>query len=203
MRVSDQRYAKDRLTYDVAVRLIDFEARTGTIRELTGLADFRIRNLTKACGFDGRSGRIRRHRGAPPRCLGTILGKPSLKQEAAALLGLCQLMGVTNQEEHTPDLAWNRIARVERLCDAYWTFRYLLPEATISFEHMLLLLSEADRGVELATAECGSCDALMVVDRLAVQERLCCHCEAEGTASYRTRTDAPTLRVAEEPAGYR
>ena len=45
MRISEQRYTKERRVLDVATRLIDFEARTGTIRELTGMVDGRIRSL--------------------------------------------------------------------------------------------------------------------------------------------------------------
>ena len=85
MRISDQRYAKDRRALDVAARLIDFEARTNTIRKLTGLADGRIRNLSKACGVNGRSGTRLRHRGASPHCVAALLGKVRLKNEAYSL----------------------------------------------------------------------------------------------------------------------
>jgi hypothetical protein len=43
MRVSDDRYTRDRERLDLALRLIHHEARTFTIRQWTGLSDDRIR----------------------------------------------------------------------------------------------------------------------------------------------------------------
>jgi hypothetical protein len=45
MRVSDDRYTRDRQRLDLALRLIRHEARTFTIRQWTGLSDDRIRKL--------------------------------------------------------------------------------------------------------------------------------------------------------------
>ena len=41
MRVSDDRYTRDRQKFDLALRLIRHEARTFTIRQWTGLSDDR------------------------------------------------------------------------------------------------------------------------------------------------------------------
>jgi hypothetical protein len=43
MRITDDRYTRDRLRLDLALRLIRHEARTRTIRSWTGLTDDRIR----------------------------------------------------------------------------------------------------------------------------------------------------------------
>ena len=45
MRVSDDRYTRDRQRLDLGLRLIRHEARTFTIRQLTGLSDDRIRKI--------------------------------------------------------------------------------------------------------------------------------------------------------------
>ena len=45
MRISDDRYTRDRLRFDLALRMIHHEARTCTIRTWTGLTDDRIRKL--------------------------------------------------------------------------------------------------------------------------------------------------------------
>src|SRR5512147_885010 len=45
MRISDDRYSRDRLRLDLALRFIHHEARTHTIRAWTGLTDDRIRKL--------------------------------------------------------------------------------------------------------------------------------------------------------------
>jgi hypothetical protein len=47
MRVSDDRYTRDRQRLDLALRLIHHEARTFTIRQWTGLSDDRIRNIQR------------------------------------------------------------------------------------------------------------------------------------------------------------
>ncbi|MDQ2655183.1 MAG: hypothetical protein M3Z20_19295 [Chloroflexota bacterium] len=203
MRISEQRYSRDRRAMDVAARLIEFEARTGTIRALTGLTDHRIRKLSEECGIDGRSTPMVRHRGSPPHSVSLILGKSQSKMEAAALLSLCQLMGITGEArspEH--DLASNRIARTEQLCDAFWTFRYLLPQSSISFEHMLLLLSEVTKGEEMAATHCTDCSALLVVDILTLYDSRCPHCAEVMPMVRRSRSVAPYRCVAEESPPY-
>jgi hypothetical protein len=40
MRISDDRYSRDRSRFDIAVQFIRHEARTHTIRDWTGLSDF-------------------------------------------------------------------------------------------------------------------------------------------------------------------
>jgi hypothetical protein len=51
MRVSDDRYTRDRQRLDLALRLIRHEARTFTIRQWTGLSDDRIRNSFRGYVF--------------------------------------------------------------------------------------------------------------------------------------------------------
>jgi phage FluMu protein Com len=202
MRISEQRYSRDRRALDVATRLIDFEARTGTIRALTGLADDRIRKLSKTCGTDGRSTSAPRHRGSSKRRVGHLLGR-SQSKEAAALLGVCQLMGITS-ESRSPerDPGSSRVARAEQLCDAFWTFRYLLPQASMSFELMLLLLSEVAKGEEIAATNCRSCNALLVVDILSLYDSQCPHCAELSPMTRRPRTTIPYRCVAEEAPAY-
>ena len=203
MRISEQRYTKDRRALDVATRLIDFEARTGTIRALTGLADDRIRKLSKSCGADGSPTSTPRHRGSSPRRVSHILGKSQSKREAAALLGVCQLMGITSElRQPERDPAPNRVARTEQLCDAFWTFRYLLPQSSISFEHMLLLLAEVTKGEEMAATHCVDCNALLVVDILSLYSSLCPHCAQLPTMQRRSRSTAAYRCVAEEAPTY-
>jgi hypothetical protein len=45
MRIHDDRYNRDRRRHEVALRFIQHEARTHTIRAWTGLTDDRIRKL--------------------------------------------------------------------------------------------------------------------------------------------------------------
>ena len=45
MKLTDDRYAAERRQFELALRMIGHEARTGTITECTGLSDDRIRKL--------------------------------------------------------------------------------------------------------------------------------------------------------------
>jgi hypothetical protein len=45
MRATDDRYRGEQAKFDLAMRMIKHEARTGTIRYLTGMNDDRIRKL--------------------------------------------------------------------------------------------------------------------------------------------------------------
>jgi hypothetical protein len=49
MRISDDRYNRERLSLDLALRFLRHEARTQTIRAWTGLSDDRIRKLDRRC----------------------------------------------------------------------------------------------------------------------------------------------------------
>lgn len=203
MRISEQRYNRDRRALDLAARLVEFEVRTGTIRQLTGLSEGRIRSLYRACGADGRPVGRPRHRGAPPHSVSSLLAKSRAKDEVSALLALCQLMGVMAKvRQPDADRTMSRLTRAERVCDAFWTFRYLLPEATIGFEHMLLLLGAAEKGEEIGIAECGACRAFLVVDALAAYSRLCSGCDS-GSVDLRSSAEQVRYRcVAEEAAAY-
>ncbi len=204
MRISDYRYARDRKTLEIAARLIEFEARTGTIRELTGLSDTRIRSLSKECGDEGRPGGKIRHRGSSPYKVKYLLDREISRNEAAALLSMCRLMGVAAKqyaiEQGGPA---SRLRRAEQLCDTFWTFRYLFPKTAIGFEHMLLLIDETAKGEEATILSCGNCRALHLVDPLTIYPRHCSHC-ADLPHGHHIHPEFSSLRrIAEENAAYR
>ncbi len=201
MRISEERYTRDRRALDVALRLIDFEARTGTIRTLTGLGDGQIRSLTRDSTRAGASGNCRRHRGKAPTDVKHILGKSRSRSEAATLLGLCQLMGVKPEDVREPGPGANRVSRAERLCDVYWTFSTLIPSATLTFEHFLILLTEVGKSLEMSSTHCRSCNALQIADRLSLRANRCPHCAEH--APYQRAEEEPVFAcVAEESAAY-
>ena len=67
MRVSDDRYTRDRQRLDLALRLIRHEARTFTIRQWTGLSDDRIRKLYRSYVMNQDVLIKLRHRGKSPQ----------------------------------------------------------------------------------------------------------------------------------------
>ena len=60
MRISDDRYSRDRSRLDLALHFIRLGARTQTIRAWTGLTDDRIRKLNRDYGVAAS-----RHQGRP------------------------------------------------------------------------------------------------------------------------------------------
>ena len=177
MRVSDDRYSRDRQRIDLALRFIHHEARTRTIRTWTGLTDDRIRKLYRSYVAEG-SGPVTRHRGKSPQQSGFFTRSPRMRQETAVLASVCYLLGVMPQhrvadaQRHLPGMQ-----RGEALCEAYETYRRLVPGARISFEHAVFLVTALARGDELRATGCLDCCGLIVVDRLAVGGRRCLGCE--------------------------
>src|SRR6185312_11665007 len=141
MRISDDRYSRDRLRLDLALRFIRHEARTQTIRAWTGLTDDRIRKLYRSY-FDRASGAaLPRPRGRSPRRASFFLRNPRLKQEAALIASLCLLLGALPRRapfSGAPHIAASIAGPAQgvpqgiALCEAYEAYRALVPAARIS-----------------------------------------------------------------------
>mgnify|MGYP000532382387 CR=1 FL=1 len=83
MRVSDDRYSRDRQRIDLALRFIHHEARTRTIRIWTGLTDDRIRKLYRSYVADD-VGAARERRGGREQAE----GRPKLNRKRHSALEL-------------------------------------------------------------------------------------------------------------------
>ena len=94
MRISDDRYHRDRLRLDIAVKFIEREARTHTIRQWTGLSDDRIRKLYRSYLFDGSGRGVRRHRGKSPHQSAHFMRTARMRQDASLLASVCALAGM-------------------------------------------------------------------------------------------------------------
>jgi hypothetical protein len=178
MRISDDRYSRDRQRLDLALRFIHHEARTRTIRTWTGLTDDRIRKLYRSYIATGSGARVARHRGKSPQQPAYFTRSPRMRQEAAVLASVCYLLGVM-PAARVADAARQLpgMQRGEALCEAFETYRRLVPEPRISFEHAVFLIAALSSGEELHAAHCTDCAGLIVVDRLAAGARRCLACE--------------------------
>ena len=125
MRISDDRYSRDRFRLDLALRFMRHEARTHTIRKWTGLTDDRIRKLYKAY-LEQTPGQhpVYRHRGKSPAQACYFIRTPRVQQESAVLASLyCMLGALPASPETEPPTPG--VVRGERLCqafEAYLTF---------------------------------------------------------------------------------
>ena len=98
MRITDDRYTRDRLRLDLALRLIGHEARTHTIRSWTGLTDDRIRKLYRSYVADAGRRDVRRHRGKSPRQSAFFMRNAGIRREAAGLATLLCILGLLRRE---------------------------------------------------------------------------------------------------------
>lgn len=179
MRLTDHRYSRDRLRLDLALRFIQHEARTHTIRCWTGLTDDRIRKLYRSYALSDGSTPVTRHRGKSPQQAAFFLRNPRLQCETAtcaslfALYGVLPAQSVSDAPRQIPG-----IIRGSLLCRAYEAFRRLIPATAISFEHAVYLAMALACGDELRLACCAQCSALNVIDRLALRAPQCSCCLA-------------------------
>jgi hypothetical protein len=178
MRISDDRYSRDWQRFDIALRFIENEARTSTIRQWTGLTDDRIRKLYRSYLCEAGARHVQRHRGKSPHQAAHFLRTLRMRQETALLASICSLLGVVPGVGAAP-LPSRLIPGIRRghlLCHAFEIYRSLVGEAQISVEHAVFLVESLARCEELATGLCHACSALVVVDRLSLREPCCNSC---------------------------
>src|ERR671922_2488233 len=94
MRISDDRYSRDRLRLDLALRFIHHEARTHTIRAWTGLTDDRIRKLYRTYLYEADGRGVARHRGKSPRQAAFFTRSLRMRREAAVFASVSSLFGL-------------------------------------------------------------------------------------------------------------
>lgn len=178
MRVSEDRYTRDRLRLDLALRLIRHEARTCTIRLWTGLSDDRIRKLYRSYVEERGPSAVRRHRGKSPRQAAYFFRNPETCFQAAQLASLFLLHGLIVAGSGGIESRY-RIGAVDSgllLCRAYEAFVDLHAPARISFEHAWFLLAALAGRAELDLARCTDCGGVRLRDLLARRDPLCAHC---------------------------
>lgn len=178
MRVSDDRYTRDRQKFDLALRLIRHEARTYTIRQWTGLSDDRIRKLYRSYVLSGDASEVTRHRGKSPRQAAFFFRSPELRFHAANLASLFVLHGLLRTTLRGVESGY-RVGSLESgvlLCRGYEAYRELHSPAAISFEHAWFLLLALGRHDEIALSRCADCGGIRLQDLLAKRGGACLSC---------------------------
>ncbi|HTX05274.1 MAG TPA: hypothetical protein VMD06_05560, partial [Steroidobacteraceae bacterium] len=84
MRISEDRYDRDRQRLELALRFLTHEARTQTIRAWTGLTDDRIRKLYRSY-LSRAACYVPRHRGKSPHQSAYFTRSLRIQQETAVL----------------------------------------------------------------------------------------------------------------------
>lgn len=184
MRICDNRYSRDRSRLDLALRFIENEARTRTIRVWTGLTDDRIRKLYRSYAGGASQRRPVRHRGKSPQQSGFFTRSAHIRREASLLASLCSILGALPQAP-LPDARRQLpgVGRGSLLCQAFDIYRSMSEPAQISFEHAVLLLTRLACNEDLVMRSCGSCGAFVVSDRYSLRPLSCSHCHPLETPS--------------------
>jgi len=175
MRISDHRYNRDRLRFDLAVRMLHHGARARTIRTWTGLSKDRQRKLFQVYLLQLPQPPERRMRSKLPHHASCFLRSSTLGFEATTLASLFSILGlICTEKAAEPSATWlNPLLRGEAFCQAYEIYRVLYPTARLSFEHSLFLLESLARkdGVKLNT--CGQCQRLYLSDAVRIEQSGC------------------------------
>jgi hypothetical protein len=182
MRVSDDRYTRDRQRLDLALRLIHHEARTFTIRQWTGLSEDRIRKLYRSYVMNHDTRRVQRHRGKSPRQAAFFFRNTELNFHAAQLASLFVVYGLLCGSDLELKSRY-RVGSIESgmlLCQAYEAYLELHAPASISFEHGWFLLLALSRHDELGVARCDGCGGVRLRDLLSKRRVTCGNCESSG-----------------------
>ena len=178
MRISEDRYERDRQRLDLALRFLTHEARTQTIRVWTGLSDDRIRKLYRS--YLGRAAcYVPRHRGKSPHQAAYFTRSLRIQQETAVLASFFALAGlVPEKPSPAAGAALPDIGRGNSLCTAFETYAIMIPTAAISFEYAVFLAECLARGDQLRLGRCCECGGIIVVERFPIRDKRCHHCVA-------------------------
>ena len=175
MRISDDRYHRERLRMELALRFLGHEARTHTIRAWTGLSDDRIRKLYRSYMSHARR-YLPRHRGKSPHQVAYFTRSLRLQQESAVLASVLTLLGVVPAQGAEAAAPLPGLKRGELLCEAFEAYRTLIPTAQISFEHAVFLATALARGDQLRVGACAGCGSLIVTERFPARLARCQPC---------------------------
>ncbi|MGH8171107.1 MAG: hypothetical protein ACRET5_21210 [Steroidobacteraceae bacterium] len=176
MRISEDRYDRDRQRLELALRFLTHEARTQTVRRWTELSDHRVRNLYRSY-LGGTACYVPRHRGQSPHQAAYFTRSVRIQQEAAVLANYFSLAGlVPEQPSAAAAVALPGIACGHRLCDAFEMYGVMIPAASITFEYAVFLAECLARGDQLRLGKCSDCGGLILVERFPIREKRCHHC---------------------------
>jgi hypothetical protein len=189
MRVTDNRYVGEMTKFDLAVRMISHEARTGTIRACTGFSEDRIRKIFGTYFKQDVDNKVKRHRGKSPTQITTFVNSAIHQSEATILACLFLYCGLLHLEKPQGavkgTVTRQRLDPVglgERMCDAFETYRSVHPAPELCFEKAWGLYNALVRDKELFFAHCDDCGGPYIQDRYALDYGQCPFCDIKQSA---------------------
>lgn len=179
MKLTDDRYARERAQLELALRMIRHEARTMTIRSCTGLSDDRIRKLYATYFKPDPHLNIKRRRGKSPRQTAFLVRSAHNQFESTTLVilfALCALVRTARDGRTLEAAVDSGLETGARFCSAYETYARLHNPPRLSFEWAWNLLGAVTRSHELYLSNCARCDNVYVQDVLSLDPRRCPCC---------------------------
>ncbi len=178
---SQDPYLEDRRQLDLAWRLLRHGARTQTISRWTGMPARRVRSLLKKYRARSSDLKIQRPRGDSPFNMELLLRSPRRRVEAALFAAIYRELNP--ETGFQPRVLKPNLAGGELACVAYEAFQQKSTQPVLSIDQAFLVLSTLSRNVEFSLGRCPSCDAPILVDRLAVAVYRCGSCSATNSSS--------------------
>jgi hypothetical protein len=175
MRATDDRYRGEQAKFDLAIRMIRYEARTGTIRYFTGINDDRIRKLYTTY-FKHGSTPVRRQRGRSPTRVSPLVRTPQRALESGVFVNLLLMNGLLSLDQPPGPPLKGSVELGHRLCECFETFGMLVPRNSLTFEWGWNLLASVRRGDELGISACPACSVCHLFDLLAAPRGACPAC---------------------------
>ncbi|MEE8542292.1 MAG: hypothetical protein V3S94_00370 [Gammaproteobacteria bacterium] len=194
MRATDNRYRGERARFELAMRMIQHEARTGTIRFFTGLSDDRIRKLYTSYFKYDEATAVKRRRGKSPTQIAPLIQTPERTLESGVFVSLLRANGLLSVDDPPGPPLKGSVDLGHRFCQCYETHLLVVPEPVLSFEWGWNLLLGIRRGDELGITRCEECSMSYLYDLLALPRGACPAClsldvpRAERNDSYDSAT---------------
>ena len=175
MKVTEERYIRERQCFDLAIRMIGHEARTQTIQSCTRLSEDRIRKLYRNFFKYSATANVRRHRGKAPRRCEYFVETLATQFEATTLAALFIADGMLIQKASSAAKEKNLLYG-HSFCRIYDRFLDFHPNPRISFDHGWFLLEALMDANELALRACLLCKNWYPHDILGLRPLKCPGC---------------------------
>jgi hypothetical protein len=176
MRTTDDRYRGEKSRFELALRMIRHEARTGTIRYVTSLSDDRIRKLyTSYFKYDANKN-VKRRRGKTPTQITPLIRTPARTLESGVFVRLLLVSGLVDVAAPPGPALHGNIELGNRFCRCFEVYRTVVPSPTLTFEWAWNLLMTVRRGDEIGIDRCACCGTVYLRDLLTLPKAACPAC---------------------------
>ena len=166
---------RDSRRYQLALRLMAHQARTGTISAMTSLSRHQQEALRLRWGVTEDT----RRRGPSPTSLGRFTHSPRARSEGAVLAVFCRIYGLLPLASLV-GLSRRKLLTLEfgeRLCDTYESYRGCFPWSKFEIEELLSFAIGIAANEVIGLGRCVSCSGTVIIDRLAPHRPSCAHCQ--------------------------